>query len=46
MAHIPFLKSVDLQGILEDMVGANYVHGHENEVYYYSLHVDEEGMKR
>ena len=44
--HLPFTNAVDPYGILEKMVGSDYVHAEESEVYYYTLCVDEEGTKR
>jgi len=34
--HIPFSKVVNPHGILEDMVGKDYIHGEENKVQYYA----------
>lgn len=45
MVHIPFSKSVDPYGYLENLAGTNYVHGEENTVQYYSLHIDCEGKR-
>ena len=46
MEHIPFSKVVDPHGILEDMAGADYVHGDENEVQYYMCYSHADGKKR
>jgi hypothetical protein len=42
MEHIPFTKSVDPRGILEEMAKSNYIHGEENIVKYYTCQVYEQ----
>jgi hypothetical protein len=46
MAHVPFDRLVDPQGILENMATAGYVHGDENIVKYYARRIDENGAER
>jgi hypothetical protein len=41
MEHIPFTKSDDPRGILEEMGKMGYIHGEENVVYYYVCHIDD-----
>ena len=43
MEHIAFPKEVDPSGILEGMAKSDYIHGEENEVYYFSLEHGENG---
>ena len=38
--HIPFTKAIDPYGILEGMVKSEYVHGEDNEVYYYACRTE------
>jgi hypothetical protein len=46
MVSVPIPTSIDPRGILAKLTKEGFIYGKENEVQFYQVHTNAEGMKR